>query len=179
MDLEKNKSFTPLESSVESDGRPINRNAYRRFQRFLVRQRLQMPLRRRLHRKHHSRQAYACVITAVKGWLSSCAIDAAISAMLRDRSRRVRSSCACNRLCCERCCCSTFFAKKIGKHKPGATPVNVKLLPTPRQSRGFSKLNRTYRTAANLLPAFLFQLLFRPEIVGNPVNVFVAEHVFP
>src|ERR1039457_2327878 len=31
------------------------------------------------------------------------------------------------------------FARRMKKHKPGATPVNVKLLLPPRQSRGFSQ----------------------------------------
>ena len=53
----------------------------------------------------HSLHAYACVTTAVMGWLSSCAMDAAISAMLNERCRRARSSCAWTRFCCALCCC--------------------------------------------------------------------------
>src|ERR1017187_3580444 len=35
------------------------------------------------------------------------------------------------------------FARSMEKHKPGATPVNVKLLLPPWQRRGFSQSNRS------------------------------------
>src|ERR1017187_440455 len=46
------------------------------------------------------------------------------------------------------------FARRMKKHKPGATPVNVKLLLPPRQSRGFSQSNglRPHLQRHNLSP---------------------------
>jgi len=41
---------------------------------------------------------------------------------------------------------SNALARTVEKHKPGMTPVNVKPLLPPRQSRGFSQLNRNSET---------------------------------
>jgi hypothetical protein len=50
MDLGQRKSTTLLSSSLETHGRPINKGALRRFQKFLVQKRFKMPVRsRRLH----------------------------------------------------------------------------------------------------------------------------------
>jgi VIT1/CCC1 family predicted Fe2+/Mn2+ transporter len=51
MDLGQGRSITRLGNSMESHGRSNSKNAFRRFQKFLVRKRFKMPGRsRRLHR---------------------------------------------------------------------------------------------------------------------------------
>ena len=42
MDLGQNKSITPPGISMGAQGRPIKRNAFRRFQKFLVRKRFKL-----------------------------------------------------------------------------------------------------------------------------------------
>ena len=45
MDLEHNKPFMPSRSSLASEGRPMAKSAFRRFQKFLVRKQFKMPVR--------------------------------------------------------------------------------------------------------------------------------------
>jgi VIT1/CCC1 family predicted Fe2+/Mn2+ transporter len=64
MDLGKSKSITPLGSSMKSHGRAINKNAFRRFQKFFVRKRFKMPIR---STQHHRTSGIGLLRAAVLG----------------------------------------------------------------------------------------------------------------
>jgi VIT1/CCC1 family predicted Fe2+/Mn2+ transporter len=81
MDLGKSKSVTPLGSSMESHGTRINKNAFRRFQKFLVRKRFKMPVRsRRLHRAGGIGLLRAAVLGANDGIVSTSSLLIGVAA---------------------------------------------------------------------------------------------------
>jgi len=81
MDLGKSKSITPLGSSMESHGTRINKNAFRRFQKFLVRKRFKMPVRsRRLHRAGGIGLLRAAVLGANDGIVSTSSLLIGVAA---------------------------------------------------------------------------------------------------
>jgi len=81
MDLVQGKSTTSLGSSIESQDRPINKNAFRRFQKFLVHKRFNMPTRsRRLHRTGGIGLLRAAVLGANDGILSTSSLVLGVAA---------------------------------------------------------------------------------------------------
>jgi len=81
MDLRQNKSFTPLGSSMESQGRPINKNAFRRFQKFFVQKCFKMPVRsRQQHRTGGIGLLRAAVLGANDGILSTSSLVLGVAA---------------------------------------------------------------------------------------------------
>jgi hypothetical protein len=66
---------------MESHGRPTNKNAFRRFQKFLVRKRFKMPVRsRRLHRAGGIGLLRAAVLGANDGILSTSSLLLGVAA---------------------------------------------------------------------------------------------------
>jgi len=81
MDLGHSKSITPLGSSMESRGPRINKNAFRRFQKFLVQKRFKMPVRsRRLHRAGGIGLLRAAVLGANDGIVSTSSLLIGVAA---------------------------------------------------------------------------------------------------
>jgi VIT1/CCC1 family predicted Fe2+/Mn2+ transporter len=81
MDLGQSKSITPSGSSMESQGRPINKNALRRFQKVLVRKRFKMPVRSRsLHREGGIGLLRAAVLGANNGIPSTSSLLLGVAA---------------------------------------------------------------------------------------------------
>ena len=81
MDLGKSKSVTPLGSSMESHGPRINKNAFRRFQKFLAMKRFKMPVRsRRLHRAGGIGLLRAAVLGANDGIVSTSSLLIGVAA---------------------------------------------------------------------------------------------------
>jgi hypothetical protein len=81
MDLGQGKLITPLGSSMESHGRSNSKNAFRRFQKFLVRKRFKMPVRgRRLHRTGGIGLLRAAVLGANDGILSTSSLLLGVAA---------------------------------------------------------------------------------------------------
>jgi VIT1/CCC1 family predicted Fe2+/Mn2+ transporter len=75
MDLGQRKSITSSGNSMETQGRPNNKNAFRHFQKFLVRKRFKMPVRsRRLHRTGGIGLLWAPVLGANDGILSTSSL---------------------------------------------------------------------------------------------------------
>ena len=81
MDLGHSKSVTPLGSSMESHGPRINKNAFRRFQKFLAVKRFEMPVRsRRLHRAGGIGLLRAAVLGANDGIVSTSSLLIGVAA---------------------------------------------------------------------------------------------------
>jgi len=81
MDLGPSKSITPLGISMGAQGRPIKKNTFRRFQKFLVRRRFKMPVRgRRLHRTGGIGLLRAAVLGANDGIVSTSSLLIGVAA---------------------------------------------------------------------------------------------------
>ena len=81
MDLGQSKSITPLGISMEPHGLSNGKNAFRRFQKFLVRKRFKMPVRsRRLHRTGGIGLLRAAVLGANDGILSTSSLLLGVAA---------------------------------------------------------------------------------------------------
>jgi VIT1/CCC1 family predicted Fe2+/Mn2+ transporter len=81
MDLGQSKSITPLGNSMKSQLRPINKNAFRLFHKFLVRKRFSMPVRSRgLHRTGGIGLLRAAVLGANDGILSTSSLLLGVAA---------------------------------------------------------------------------------------------------
>ena len=81
MDLGHSKSVTPLGSSMDSHGPRINKNAFRRFQKFLAVKRFEMPVRsRRLHRAGGIGLLRAAVLGANDGIVSTSSLLIGVAA---------------------------------------------------------------------------------------------------
>jgi len=81
MDLKRNRSFRPLRSSLASEVRPADRNAFRRFQRFLVRKRFNMPVQSgQLNRTGGIGLLRAAVLGANDGILSTSSLLIGVAA---------------------------------------------------------------------------------------------------
>ena len=81
MDLGKSKSDTPLGNSMESHRLRINKNAFRRFQKFLAMKRFKMPVRsRRLHRAGGIGLLRAAVLGANDGIVSTSSLLIGVAA---------------------------------------------------------------------------------------------------
>jgi VIT1/CCC1 family predicted Fe2+/Mn2+ transporter len=81
MDLGHGKLITPLGSSMESHGRSNSKNAFRRFQKFLVRKRFKTPVRgRRFHRAGGIGLLRAAVLGANDGIVSTSSLLIGVAA---------------------------------------------------------------------------------------------------
>ena len=81
MDIGQSKSITPLGSSMGAQGRPIKKNAFRRFQKFLIQKRFKMPGRsRRLHQAGGIGLLRAAVLGANDGILSTSSLLLGVAA---------------------------------------------------------------------------------------------------